>query len=102
MAAALLTKFRTDLTLQQEEIADTFKQHCPDFAAMRELKLGFRNVLRLGKLAGLHSWIERAQNSGIHAMTRFVRTLNQDLCAIEAAVTEPWSNGSVEGHINRL
>lgn len=35
-------------------------------------------------------------------MMRFVRTLKQDLSAIEAAVTEPWSNGPVEGHINRL
>jgi transposase len=102
VAVALLTKFRTDLTPQQEEIVDTLKQQCPDFAAMRELVLSFRNVLRLGKLVGLHSWMERAQNSGIHAMTRFVRTLKQDLNAIEAAVTEPWSNGPVEGHINRL
>ena len=102
VAAALLTKFRSDLTPQQEEIVDTLKLHCPDFAVMRELVLSFRNVLRLGKLIGLHSWIERAQNSGIHAMMRFVRTLKQDLSAIEAAVTEPWSNGPVEGHINRL
>jgi len=69
---------------------------------MRELVPSFRNVLRLGKLVGLHSWIERAQNSGIHAMTRFVRTMKQDLGAIEAAVTRPWSNGPVEGHINHL
>jgi len=102
VAAALLTKFRTDLNAQQEEIVDTLKQQCPDFAVMRKLVLSFRNVLRLGKLVGLHSWMERARNSGIHAMTRFVRTLKQDLSAIEAAVTEPWSNGPVEGHINRL
>ncbi|MGA8437641.1 MAG: transposase [Candidatus Sulfotelmatobacter sp.] len=35
-------------------------------------------------------------------LTRFVRTSQQDLGAVEAAVTEPWSNGPVEGHINRL
>ena len=39
---------------------------------------------------------------GIHALELFVRTLKQDLSAVEAAVTEPWSNGPVEGHINRL
>jgi transposase len=33
---------------------------------------------------------------------RFVRTLKQDLSAVEAGVSEPWSNGPVEGHINRL
>jgi len=38
----------------------------------------------------------------IHAMVRFVRTLKQDIEAVEAAVSQPWSNGSVEGQINRL
>jgi len=46
--------------------------------------------------------MERAQKTGIYALIRFVRTLNQDLGAVEAAVTEPWSNGPVEGQINRL
>jgi transposase len=35
-------------------------------------------------------------------MERFVRTVKQDLSAVEAAVTEKWSNGPVEGQINRL
>jgi len=69
---------------------------------MRELVLSFRSVFRLGKLVGLHLWLERAQSSGIHAITRFVRILKQDLDGIETAVTEPWSNGPVEGHISRL
>jgi transposase len=33
---------------------------------------------------------------------RFVQTLKQDLSAVEAAVSEPWSNGPVEGQLNRL
>jgi len=64
--------------------------------------LSFRSLFRLGKLAALRLWMERAQNTGIHAMTRFVRTLKQDLRTVEAAVTEKWCNGPVEGHINRL
>jgi len=28
--------------------------------------------------------------------------LKQDLSAVEAAVSEPWSNGPVEGQLNRL
>jgi transposase len=102
VAAALLSKIRADLTLKQGEIVDTLKRQCPGFAAMRELVLGFRTILRVGKLATLQSWMGRAQKTGIHALDRFVRTLKQDLRAVEAAVTEPWSNGPVEGQINRL
>lgn len=102
VAAALLSKLRAELTQKQAEIVDTLKRQCPGFARMRELALGFSTILRVGKLATLHSWMERAQKTGIHAMDRFVRTLKQDLSAVEAAVTEPWSNGPVEGQINRL
>jgi transposase len=102
VSAALLSKFRTELTPEQAEIVDAFKQQCPGFAVMRKLVLNFRSLLRVGKLASLRLWMKRAQKTGFHALTRFVRSLQQDLSAVEAAVTEPWSNGPVEGHINRL
>jgi transposase len=102
VAAALLTKYRTELTSQQIETMDTLKQQCPDFAVMRNLVLSFRSILRVGRLATLDSWMERAHKTGIHALVRFVRILKQDLRAVQAAVTERWSNGPVEGHINRL
>jgi transposase len=102
VASALLTKYRTELTNQQTETMETLKQQCPDFAVMRNLVLSFRSILRVGRPATLHLWMERAHKTGIHALVRFVRTLKQDLHAVQAAVTERWSNGPVEGHINRL
>jgi transposase len=36
------------------------------------------------------------------SLVRFVRTLKQDLSAVEAAVSKPWSNGPVEGQLNRV
>jgi hypothetical protein len=85
VSAALLSKFRTDLTPEQAEIVDPFKQQCPGFAVMRKLVLNFRSLLRMGKLDALHRWMKCAQKTGIHALTRFVRTLQQDLRAVEAA-----------------
>jgi transposase len=35
-------------------------------------------------------------------MVQFARTLRRDLGAVEMAITAPWSNGRLEGHINRL
>ena len=88
VAAALLTKCRTELTNQQIETIEMLKQQCPDFAVMRNLVLSFGSILRVGRPATLHLWMERAHKTGIHALVRFVRTLKQDLLAVQAAVTD--------------
>jgi transposase len=35
-------------------------------------------------------------------MQAFVGQLRRDILAVDAAVTTPWSNGQVEGQVNRL
>ena len=35
-------------------------------------------------------------------MERFARLLHRDIDAVKNAITEPWSNGQADGHINRL
>jgi transposase len=101
-AAALLSQPRPLLSAHNAETVDTLKHQCPGFTVMRRLVMSFRTILRDGKVATLHHWLARAQATDIHALQRFVRTLRLDLSAVEGAVTEPWSNGPVEGHINRL
>jgi transposase len=68
---------------------------------MRKLFLffSFRSILCRGKLESLRRWLKEARKTGIHPLERFVRTVKQDLAAVEAAVTEQWSNGPVEGQI---
>ena len=50
----------------------------------------------------LTAWMTEATASGIAALARFAQGLQEDLAAITAGLTLPWSNGPVEGHINRL
>jgi transposase len=57
---------------------------------MRKLVFSFRTILRAGKLATLHHWMEQARKTGIHSLVRSVRTLKQDLSAVEAPVRTPW------------
>ncbi len=56
MAAALLSKVRAELTSQQAQIVDTLKRQCPGFAVMRKMVLGFRAILRGGKVTTLRKF----------------------------------------------
>jgi transposase len=102
VAAALLCQPRPDLTSRQGEIVDALKRDCPGFALLRTMALSFRTILQKGKIETLHCWLERARDSEVPALRRFAQKLQQDRQAVEAAVQEKWSNGPVEGHVNRL
>jgi hypothetical protein len=102
IAAALLGQPRPLLTERQAQTVDALKAHCPGYTTMRRLVLSFRTILRVGRGTTLHRWLARAHATNIVALQRFVRTLRRDLGAVEGAVRERWSNGPVEGHINRL
>jgi len=54
---------------------------------------------RLGRLA---EWLGAAAQSGVTEMRAFGTRLRQDLAAVQAALTLPYSQGQTEGHITRL
>ena len=58
--------------------------------------------MRQRQPASLDPWLQRAASSGLEALRRFAQGLSEDYDAVKAGVTVPWSNGPVEGHINRL
>jgi hypothetical protein len=107
----LLAKPRQELTSPQGAIVDGLKAHCPGYAVMRALMLAFRSILRqparrssrtgpIRTAEALHRWLDRAEASGIAVIVRFVEQLRRGVRAVEAAVTERWSNGPVAGHVN--
>lgn len=50
----------------------------------------------------LEAWRTQAAQSGLEPLARFAAGLQEDLAAIPAGLTLPWSNGVTEGHVNRL
>jgi transposase len=101
-AAALLSKPKPQLNSKQREMVAILKRRCPGFARMRHLVLSFRGILCNGKASSLKGWAEKAEATGLEGICGFVRHLRKDWAAVENAVKEVWSNGPVEGHINRL
>ena len=62
----------------------------------------FAALIRGRDPGGLADWLAGAESSSAAGMCSFARRLRQDEAAVEAGLTVQWSNGPVEGHVNRL
>ena len=62
----------------------------------------FTDLVRTRQPERLDGWLVRATTSTLTALQRFAQGLRDDYAAVKAGVTLRWSNGPVEGHINRL
>jgi transposase len=67
-----------------------------------DLAQDFATLVRQRASTQLDPWLQRATTSALEAMQRFATGLRDDYAAVKAGVTLAWSNGPVEGHINRL
>ena len=74
----------------------------PSIAQAYTLSQAFLALVRERRGNALEAWMAEAAASGIEALARFAQGLQEDLAAVKAGRTLPWSNGPVEGHINRL
>ncbi len=50
----------------------------------------------------LDGWLADVQTCGVTALRHFGEGLRRDDAAVRAALTLGWSNGQVEGQVNRL
>lgn len=75
---------------------------CPQVVHVARFVTQFAAVLREHDVDGRYSWLRRAEESGIKEVPAIARGLWRDRDAVEAAVATSWSNGPVEGQVNRL
>ncbi len=59
-------------------------------------------MIRRTTATPLAGWVERALASGDRDLANLARSLRSDAAAVQAALTERWSNGQVEGQVGRL
>jgi transposase len=77
-------------------------QSDPAMARAYTVSQAFLTLVRERRGDALMAWITEATSSGIVALARFAQGLQEDLAAITAGLTLSWSNGPVEGQVNRL
>jgi transposase len=90
---------RTEHEVQQLRLLRA--QHT-DLAEAIDLAQDFAQLVRLRRPAQFDAWVERAVTSTVNPLQRFATGLGEDYAAVKAGITLRWSNGPVEGHINRL
>ena len=81
------------------------RRHPPqsdELAAALDLADGFAELIRKRSRETLGEWLARGEASSDPDLRRFVEGIRRDESAVDAAITTRWSNGPVEGHVNRL
>ena len=101
-AAWLLVKTPDDLSQTQTLLLEALRHLCPETDIAYPLAQRFVTMIRNRQPEALDSWLQEAETCGIAAIRNFVIKLRQDYDAVKAALSFEWSNGQVEGQVNRL
>jgi transposase len=90
-------------TLQPAE-ANTLRRICQDaqMAQTYQLAQQFQGIVRQRDASALDAWLDSCAKSGASDLVTFAAGLHQDGRAVRAALEMDWSNGQVEGQVNRL
>src|SRR5258707_180946 len=62
----------------------------------------FVTMLKERQVEALDGWLKQAKASHVTELGSFVNGIRRDAAAVRAAFSLPWSNGTTEGHVNRL
>jgi transposase len=62
----------------------------------------FHQIVTDREIAALDPWLIAAEQSNLAPFVILAHGIRRDRSAVEAALTTPWSNGTVEGHVHRL
>lgn len=101
-AAWLLMKSPEELSTEEVLHCEALREYCPDADTAYSLAQRFVEMFKQREVDKLDTWLDDAQSSAIAHLRSFANGLRQDYDAVRAALIHEWSNGQVEGHVNRL
>ncbi len=86
--------------VQQQQVAQMNLNE--ELCAVYLLSQEFVVMLKERQVEALDSWLKQAKASHVNELGSFVNGIRRDSAAVRAAFSLPWSNGTTEGHVNRL
>ncbi|MBA3441183.1 MAG: ISL3 family transposase, partial [Pyrinomonadaceae bacterium] len=75
---------------------------CPEAQTVRTLAANFNQMIRMRQAKALDGWLAEAEESKVPELKGFAAGIRRDKDAVTAALTHEWSQGQVEGQVNRL
>lgn len=93
---------QVQLTVEQQGQVEQCSQASEELARAYRLCQRFAEILRERKAEDLMEWLRCARASQIPELQGLAKSMQQDYRAIYAACSQPWSQGQVEGNVNRL
>lgn len=91
-----------DLEPDDEVFVQRLCQGEPEINIAYQLAQEFKDIVRHRCACDLPNWLARAEASGVRELRGFVAGIGRDYQAVRAALQSVYSNGPVEGYINRL
>jgi transposase len=92
-----------DLNPRQQQLLAGVRSHCAQLDRLAEPVTGFAKMMtkRTGE-QDLASWLDRVDADDQPELHTFAAGIRQDLAAVTAGLSLPYSSGATEGNVNRL
>ena len=98
----LLVRVSSDLDAKEREDLQELCQASSELAALHTLAQAFGQIVRKREGDRLSDWMKQVEASCFRQVKRFVAGLQRDEEEVLAGLTEVYSNGQVEGFVNKL
>ena len=101
-ASWLFVQDQAQLTADQRALIERIRQTNADLQELYQLGQDFVQMVKQRRARRLDGWLARAHQSSSVELRGFASGIKRDYAAVKAALSLPWSQGQVEGHITRL
>jgi transposase len=89
-------------TAGETALLKEYYQRCPDLLKMQHHLTRFMQIVRQRERPALEQWLQDAEQTHLPDLLGFVQGIRRDFAAVAGALEYGYSQGVVEGQINRL
>jgi transposase len=100
--AATIVRHPADRDDEAQQALASLCAGAPAIRETAEVIEGYASLIREGRPLELPDWLDRARDSEESEIAAFAGRLGRDESAVHCGIALDWSDGPVEGHMNRL